>query len=114
MTQFIVMIFEIVKAVGQYDRFSQRGPHFSLKIENPPFMPLVIEAWDSPVLGEQRRISVAHYFEQGGDLVPDPEVEITDTDWPIRALRVAGPGLHASHGVQRRWLHDALRAGIQA
>ena len=63
MTQFIETIVEIVKAAGQYDRFSQRGPHFSLKIENPPYMPLVIEAWDSSILGEQRRMSVAHYFE---------------------------------------------------
>lgn len=90
MTQFIETIVEIVKAAGQYDRFSQRGPHFSLKIENPPYMPLVIEAWDSSILGEQRRMSVAHYFEQEGDLVPDPEVEITDTGWPIELSQVLG------------------------
>lgn len=41
MTQFIATIVEIIKATGQYDRFSQRGSHFSLKIDNPPFLPLV-------------------------------------------------------------------------
>jgi hypothetical protein len=60
-----------------------------LKIENPPFMPLVIEAWGSPILGEKRRISLAHYFEQEGDLIPGPEVEIRDDGWPIRALRAS-------------------------
>lgn len=83
MPQFIETIVEIVKAAGQYGRFSQGGSHFSLKIDNPPFMPLVIEAWDSPIMGENRRISVAHYLEQAGDLIPDPEVEIRDDGWPI-------------------------------
>jgi hypothetical protein len=90
MTTFVETVVEIVKAASQYGRFSQGGSHFSLKIENPPFMPLVIEAWDSPVLGENRRVSVAHYFEQERDLVPDPEVEITDTGWPIELSQVLG------------------------
>lgn len=83
MNEFLETIFEIVKAAQQWDRFAQRGQHFHLKIENEPYMPLVIEAWDSPIPGEGRRISVAHYFESNGDLVPDPEIEITDTGWPI-------------------------------
>ncbi len=83
MTSFIDTILEIITAAGQLDRLIQCGPHFSLKIDNPPFMPLVIEAWDSPIMGENRRISVAHYLEQAGDLIPDPEVEIRDDGWPI-------------------------------
>ena len=83
MTSFIDTILEIITAAGQLDRLIQRGPHFSLKIDNPPFMPLVIEAWDSLIMGENRRISVAHYLEQAGDLIPDPEVEIRDDGWPI-------------------------------
>jgi hypothetical protein len=81
--EFLQVIQEIVAAAGQTERLTQRGPHFTLRLENPPYMPLTIEAWDSPIPGEGRRISVAHYFEQEGDLVPDPEVEITDTGWPI-------------------------------
>jgi hypothetical protein len=37
------------------------------RIENPPYMPLSIE-----VIGKNL-VSVAHYFEQNGDLVPDPD-----------------------------------------
>lgn len=53
-------------------------------------MPLVIEAWDSPIAGEGRRISIAHYFESAGDLVPDPEVEIRDDGWPIELSQSMG------------------------
>lgn len=45
-----------------------------LKIENPPFMPLVIEKLykdDGKVI-----IAMTHYYEQNGDLVPDPDMEI--------------------------------------
>jgi len=48
----------------------QPGQHIGCV--DSPFVPLVIEAWDSPIPGESRRISVAHCLEQGGDLVPDP------------------------------------------
>lgn len=81
--KFLKVILEIVAAAGETERLMQRGPHFRLCVENEPYMPLVIEAWDSPIAGENRRISVAHYFEQAGDLVPDPEVEIRDDGWPI-------------------------------
>jgi len=87
---FLDIVKEIVAAAGQTARLAQRGPHFTLKIENPPYVPLTIEAWDSPIAGENRRISVAHYFEQDGDLVPDPEVEIRDDGWPIELSQVAG------------------------
>lgn len=81
--EFLKVIQEIVAAAGQTERLTQYGPHFTLRLKNPPFMPLTIEAWDSLIPGEGRRISVAHYFEQEGDLVPDPEVEIRDDGWPI-------------------------------
>ena len=81
--KFLDVILEIVAAAGETERLTQRGQPFRLRLENEPFMPLVIEAWDSPIAGENRRISVAHYFEQAGDLVPDPEVEIRDDGWPI-------------------------------
>ncbi len=90
MDEFLETIFAIVTAASQLDWFTQRGGHFSLTIENPPYMSLGIEAWNSPIPGEGRRISVAHYFEQNGDLVPDPEVEITDTGWPIELSQALG------------------------
>lgn len=90
MNEFLETIREIVTAANQLDRLKQRGPHFHLRVENGGFMPLIIEAWDSPITGEGRRISVAHYFESEGDLVPDPEVEIRDDGWPIELSQSMG------------------------
>jgi hypothetical protein len=45
-----------------------------LKIENPPFMELVIEATDESGPCGLPAISVAHYGEQNGDLMRDPEM----------------------------------------
>ena len=45
-----------------------------LKIENPPYMGLVIEATDESGPCGLAAISVAHYGEQNGDLMRDPEM----------------------------------------
>jgi hypothetical protein len=52
---------------------SPDGESLHLSIENPPYMRLVIEGIG---LGPNNRpaISVAHYFEQNGDLCQDPEM----------------------------------------
>jgi hypothetical protein len=49
-------------------------PGFQFRIENPPWMALVIE--DLPARGPSgfRAVSVAHYGEQNGDLMRDPEM----------------------------------------
>ncbi len=57
----------IVAAGGWY-------PGLSLKIENAPFMPLVIEGMDESGPMGLPAISVAHYGEQNGDLMRDPEM----------------------------------------
>jgi hypothetical protein len=44
-----------------------------IKIQNPPFQRLVIEAIGNGPRGLPM-ISVAHYFEQAGDLMRDPEM----------------------------------------
>jgi hypothetical protein len=49
-------------------------PTLYLKIENPPFMALVIEAMPEPGPLNLPSISVAHYGEQNGDLMRDPEM----------------------------------------
>ena len=46
----------------------------SLKIENPPYMALVIEALDESGPCGLPSLSVAHYGEQSGDLMRDPEM----------------------------------------
>jgi hypothetical protein len=53
---------------------SSDGESLHLSIENPPYMRLVIEGIG---LGPNNRpaiSSVAHYFEQNGDLCQDPEM----------------------------------------
>ena len=45
-----------------------------LRIENPPYMALVIEATPEPGPLGISAISVAHYGEQNGDLMRDPEM----------------------------------------
>jgi hypothetical protein len=45
-----------------------------LKIENPPFMELVIEATDESGPCGLPAISVCHYGEQNGDAMRDPEM----------------------------------------
>jgi hypothetical protein len=46
----------------------------SLKIENPPYMALVIEATDESGPCGLPVLSVCHYGEQNGDLMRDPEM----------------------------------------
>jgi hypothetical protein len=45
-----------------------------LKIENPPYMELVIEAMDESGPLGLHSISVCHYGEQNGDAMRDPEM----------------------------------------
>jgi hypothetical protein len=45
-----------------------------LRIDNPPFMALVIEATDESGPCGLPALSVAHYGEQNGDLMRDPEM----------------------------------------
>jgi hypothetical protein len=61
-------ILQILAAAGGFRR------DLYLRIENPPYMTLVIEA--VPELGPLNApaISVAHYGEQNGDLMRDPEM----------------------------------------
>ncbi len=58
-------------------------PTLSLKIENPPYMTLVIEAIEPGPLGLPG-LSVAHYGEQNGDLMRDPEM-CFELSQPIRS-----------------------------
>ncbi len=49
-------------------------PSLYLRIENSPYMALVIEATPEPGPLGLAAISVAHYGEQNGDLMRDPEM----------------------------------------
>ena len=45
-----------------------------LRLENPPFMRLVIEVIGGPYPNGAYEVSVAHYAEQNGDAMRDPEI----------------------------------------
>jgi hypothetical protein len=80
-------ILRILERAGGY------RPTLYLKIENPPYMALVIEATPEPgPLGEPV-ISVAHYGEQNGDLMRDPEMcfELTN---PLRLGWIMTPSYY--------------------
>ena len=61
-------ILDILKKAGGW----QHGLY--LKIENPPYMELVIEAMDESGPMGLPAISVCHYGEQNGDLMRDQEM----------------------------------------
>ncbi len=63
----------LLKAHNILDAF-QNQTEFHVRFEMPGFDRLVIER-----LGNL--ISVAHYFEQNGDLIADPEVELNYPTW---------------------------------
>lgn len=81
-TKFAATITKIIDAAGKGEAF-RTADHFHIRIKNSGWMDLVIESFPSPQYPGRRNISVAHYYEQNGDLVPDPEVEIVDTGMPI-------------------------------
>ena len=61
-------ILAILKRVGGWH------PGLYLKIDNAPYMELVIEAMDESGPMGLPALSVAHYGEQNGDLMRDPEM----------------------------------------
>lgn len=61
-------ILRILERAGGY------RPTLYLKIENPPYPALVIEAVPEPGPLNSLALSVAHYGEQNGDLMRDPEM----------------------------------------
>jgi hypothetical protein len=61
-------ILQILKMAGGWH------PGLYLKIDNVPYMELVIEAMDESGPMGLPALSVAHYGEQNGDLMRDPEM----------------------------------------
>ena len=61
-------ILDIVRKAGGWH------PGLYLKIDNSPFMELVIEAVDESGPCGLPAISVAHYGKQNGDAMRDPEM----------------------------------------
>jgi hypothetical protein len=76
-------ILRILERAGGY------RPTLYLKIENPPFMALVIEATPEPGPCGLPSISVAHYGKQNGDLMRDPEMCFELSQPPLCSLALA-------------------------
>ena len=57
----------------------QRNPNFCVKLENPGYMDLIINRL--PGFGKEGTVSIAHYFQQNGDAVPDPDILFALPDW---------------------------------
>ena len=64
-------------------------PTLNLKIENPPYMALVIEATPEPGPLNLPSISVVHYGEQNGDLMRDPEMCFELSKPPLCGLELS-------------------------
>ena len=78
MGSFQTRIEALLKAYDQLDRFYSED-HFHVRFEMPGYDRLVIER-------HHEMISVAHYFEQNGDLIADPEVELHYPTWTPTAI----------------------------
>ena len=68
-------VLAILKKAGGW----HHGLH--LHIDNPPFMPLVIEAVDESGPCGLPAVSVTHYGEQNGDAMRDPEMLFEVSRW---------------------------------
>ncbi|MFZ5903192.1 MAG: DUF6908 domain-containing protein [Chloroflexota bacterium] len=85
-TLFQETIEHLLKSRHLLDAF-QSQEDFHVRFDMPPYQPLVIERHGG-------LISVAHYFEQNGDLIADPDVELHYPSWIPTAITQA-------HGYRR-------------
>src|SRR5574337_350632 len=67
------IVNDVLAKYGLTEAFEQSA-EFHLRLERDPFLPLVIERLGS-------LISIAHYGEQNGDLMRDPEVCFRFGSW---------------------------------
>jgi hypothetical protein len=82
------VIEAILKRHGLLEAFNT-SPDFHLKIDNSPWMPLVIERH-----GDE--ISIAHYGELNGDLIRDPELTFSfSADWTPTSITQDPVGRYA-------------------
>mgnify|MGYP001596133503 CR=1 FL=1 len=72
----------------------QRG---NLKLKSEGFMDLYVEVLHH--MGAHRTVSLAHYYEANGDLVPDPDTEIED-DTKRQTVRPLAIRLSSGHNTR--------------
>lgn len=71
-------IQQIIERHGGFEAVRKRY----LRLENPPLMRLVIEVIGGPYPNGAYEVSVAHYTEQNGDAMRDPELTFLVTPSP--------------------------------
>lgn len=77
----------IITAIAAKHGLDLSASEAHLKLEQQNYMPLVIEKIGTNL------VSVAHYYEQNGDLIPDPDVVFFTgyAEWvPIEITQVMG------------------------
>ena len=80
-TLFQTNIEQLLKAHNLLDQFHSQD-EFHVRFDMPHYDRLVIERHTD-------MISVAHYFEQNGDLIADPDVELHYPTWTPTAITQA-------------------------
>lgn len=117
-TPMEVTIAGLVEAAGltnEFDAARVTGESFHLRVDNEPFMRLVVE------IVAPSEVSVAHYYQQNGDAMRDPEI-VFGTNWlpveitqdPIGSYRRAKEGYYLT-GVQdlaRIWAANIRHQGF--
>lgn len=85
-----VSIEMILKARGHLQNFNTPNGNgvfeFHLRIENPPYMPLVIERHGAQVM-------ISHYFMQNGDVMSDPEIVFSLPFWEATEITQSPLGI---------------------
>lgn len=81
MTTMKTTIEKILAGLKLLDAFTSNEDYF-VKIESQGYMPLSIEKHGSQII-------ISHYYEQNGDLVPDPdmEFEVIEGEWSPVAIQ---------------------------
>ncbi len=93
MTPMQRIVLSILKQWGMGRIFETHGD-VHLRLENEPWLPLVVERHGFEV-------SIAHYREQNGDLVPDPEMTFSlRPNWLWKPLTI-NPGGFGEQTVAR-------------
>jgi len=77
-TLFQTTIEHLLRSLEVLEQF-QAHTDFHVRFDMPDYDRLVIERHDS-------LISVAHYFEQNGDLIADPEIDLHYPSWTPTAI----------------------------
>ena len=99
---------QLVKALTTLGvRFDPPEEHRLYRFETKGFLPLVIEQW---AIGSRFQMSVAHYGEQHGDLMKDPDILYEGRGKQLHPIEYQNDylGLYQSEPDNPAWVKDVL------